>query len=60
MTMRIQRLKNGMYQVVESDSTGETFVFDEFSKKWLAQEYIDEWKQWEEEWEKDLDNDDEL
>ena len=51
MTMRIQRRKDGMYQVVESDTDGETFVFEEFSKLWLAKEYIAEWELWEAEWE---------
>ena len=51
MTMRIQRRKDGMYQVVESDTDGETFVFEEFSKLWLAKEYIAEWEQWEAAWE---------
>lgn len=51
MTMRAQHLKNGMWQVVETDSDGQTFVFEEFSRKWQADEYIADCNEWEEAWE---------
>ena len=51
MTMRVQRLQNGMWQVVETDIDGTTMVFEQFTKRWHALDYIAYWDRWEEEFE---------
>lgn len=51
MTMRVQRLQNGMWQVVETDTDGTTMVYEQFAKKWHALDYIACWDRWEEEFE---------
>jgi len=56
--MRIQQRRNGWWQVVETSSDGETWVFDEFPYKWEADECVAQWDMWDEAWERMSEEDD--
>jgi hypothetical protein len=57
--MRIQRTRDGTFLVVETDSNGETFAFDEKDTYLEACDVITQWADWERAYE-DTEDDEEI
>jgi len=61
--MRIQRTRDGTFLIVETDSDGKTFTFDEKDTFIEACDFIAQWDDWEQAWEDcsdDLEEDEEI
>jgi hypothetical protein len=56
MTMRIQRTREGTFLVVETDSDGKTFAFDEKDTYLEACDVITQWIDWEQAWDNTEDD----
>ena len=58
--MRIQKTKEGTFLIVETDSEGQTFCFDEKDTFLEAMETVVQWEDWEDAWEDGEDKEEQV